>query len=108
MRVASRMSVVDHGDGRRGLKTSTGLDVVFQDDSLARPLCDLEPGVSKPVADLFEDPEALADDLVLLHRNGAIELRLWESPVALCPVLRDRELAARGEYTTPEHQRAAP
>jgi len=49
--------------------------------------------------------EDVADDLVLLHRNGAIELRIWESPVPLCPVLSARERAARSEYTSPQHLR---
>jgi SAM-dependent methyltransferase len=108
MRIASNMTLTrdDRNDKARGsLKTAAGYDVVFQSGELERKFIELTAGASRSIEGLFDCIEDVADDLVLLHRNGAIELRIWESPVPLCPVLSARERAARSEYTSPQHLR---
>jgi SAM-dependent methyltransferase len=112
MRITSNMIVGAESDDQRGtsggsFKTLAGYDVVFQNKQMKRCFLDLAPGTSRSVDGLFDDVKDVAEDLVLLHRNGAIELRLWESPVPLCPVLSARERAARGEFTSPHHLRIA-
>ncbi len=111
MRIASNMVAGPEGgtddDRRRSFKTAAGYDVVFRSEEMERPFLELARGASRPVEAMFERPEEVAEDLVLLHRSGAVELRSWESPLAVCPILRAREQAARGEFTSPQHLRIA-
>ncbi|HLK41597.1 MAG TPA: methyltransferase [Polyangiaceae bacterium] len=112
MRIVSRMVLGDVPSGsddaeRPLLKTSAGHEVRFDNEDMRRRFIALEPGVSYSVDEAFPQPEDVADDLVLLHRNGAIELRLWDSPLPPCPILSARERSARGEFTSPQHLRVA-
>jgi SAM-dependent methyltransferase len=107
MRIASNMVLTGDGSGeaRGKLKTGAGYDVVFQSEALERRFVELTTGASRAIEGLFDRVEDVADDLVLLHTNGAIELRAWESPLPVCPELSARERIARGEFTSPQHLR---
>jgi hypothetical protein len=112
MRIVSKMVAAPTGEDAGGdvpatFKTTAGYEVVVRDEAMVRALRELERGGSRPVSALFEPRKEVAEDLVLLHRNGAVELLLWESPVPLSAVLSERERAARGEYTSPQHTRVA-
>jgi hypothetical protein len=55
---------------------------------------------------IFPDVAAVADDLLLLHRHGLIDLRLPPFPDANTPPanrLNDREKCWGGYATTPYH-----
>jgi SAM-dependent methyltransferase len=106
MRIASNMVLEDAiKNDRHSLKTRAGQDVVFQSEHMERRFVELTGASSSPIEGAFDGPDVDTDDLVLLHRNGAIELRLWESPVPVCPVLSAFERATRGEVTSPAHLR---
>jgi SAM-dependent methyltransferase len=104
MRVASDM-VLHDADGEVSLKTRGGLDVNFDDADMKRRFIDITGRPSVPALDLVSPARQSVDDLAVLHRNGAVELRLWESSVPLCPVLSEREGRVRGEHTSPQHRR---
>lgn len=104
MRVASDM-VLHDTDGEVSLKTRGGLDVNFDDAAMKQRFIDITGRPSVPALDVVSPTEQSVDDLAVLHRNGAVELRLWESSVPLCPVLSERERSVRGEHTSPHHRR---
>jgi SAM-dependent methyltransferase len=104
VRVASDM-VPHEVNGETSLKTRGGLDVNFDDPVMKRRFMDITGKSSVPALDVVSAAPQSVDDLLVLHRNGAVELRLWESSVPLCPLLSERERAARGEYTSPVHRR---
>jgi hypothetical protein len=89
------------------LHTPEGLEVSFSDPHIERALRELTARAphAQPLTELFPQLDAVADDLVLLHRNGAIEL---VEPIALqelSPELQAIEESRRGEHTTPRHRR---
>jgi SAM-dependent methyltransferase len=104
MRVVSDM-VVHDADGEVSLKTRDGLDVNFDDAAMKQRFIDITGRPSVPALDIVSPTAQSVDDLAVLHRNGAVELRLWESSVPLCPVLSEREHKVRGEHTSPQHRR---
>ena len=107
VRVFSDM-VVHDVNGEPSLKTRGGLDVNFDDADMLRRFIDIVGRPSVPALDVVSPTQQSVDDLAVLHRNGAVELRLWESGVPLCPTLSERERRARGEHTSPEHRRVRP
>ena len=104
MRIASDM-VLHDADGEGSLKTRGGLDVNFDDPVMKRRFIDITGRPSVPALDVVSPTGQSVDDLAVLHRNGAIELRLWESSVPLCPMLSERERSIRGDHTSPQHRR---
>jgi SAM-dependent methyltransferase len=106
LRIASDM-VLHDVQGEVLLKTRGGLDVNFDDLVMKRRFIQINGGPSVPALDVVSATTQSLDDLAVLHRNGAVELRLWESSIPLCPVLSERERKARGEYTSPQHRRIA-
>jgi len=65
---------------------------------------------SAPISTILEPRQSIMEDLLLLHNNGLVELRLPEAPcqppdnTALNP-LNQQELQWGGYYTTANHQR---
>jgi SAM-dependent methyltransferase len=104
MRIASDM-VLHDADGEGALKTRGGLDVNFDDPVMKQRFIDITGRPSVPALDVVSPTGQSVDDLAVLHRNGAVELRLWESSVPLCPVLSERERSIRGDHTSPQHRR---
>ncbi len=100
MRVTSRMFATPEG-----LRTRSGHEITFDQPAAWQALVAQPFGPSRPVEAIFADLGAVADDLVLLHRNDALELQLWESSEPVCPRLSAHERASRGEWTTPQHLR---
>jgi SAM-dependent methyltransferase len=100
---------VERGGERPVLKTPRGLEVTSSNPTMEARLVELAKGApaAQPVSRLFGDLADAADDLALLHRAGAVELRAWESAVPACPILRARELGRRREFTSPHHLRVA-
>ncbi len=62
---------------------------------------------SAPVARLFSDPLTIREDLLLLQKNGLIELRLAEPEATLAPDPLHALEAPFGYRTTPWHTREA-
>jgi ubiquinone/menaquinone biosynthesis C-methylase UbiE len=82
---------------------SSGYEVEVKDEGVGRALRSLHAvwpqGIR--VAALFDDIERLRDDLLALHRNGLIELRLTESDNVSPERLNDLELRINGRaYVT--------
>ena len=89
----------------------TGYEVETRKTAMAVALSRLHPRWPRGlrVADLFNDVAAVMEDLLLLHRNGLLELRLAEpaDPVADSRPLARLEAQLGGYATTRYHTRIA-
>lgn len=110
LQVASCLQSVDSHQSH-WFEHPSGYQVEVQDAALAHALTHLAPRwpCSIPVAELMQDVERHVADLLLLHNNGLLELRLPDAPSApaLLPLnpLNQLELMWGGYCTTPHHQR---
>jgi SAM-dependent methyltransferase len=86
-------------------------EVEVRDAVLRDVLIRLQPEwpCSVPLDQLFAGHEVPADDLLLLHRLGLLELRIEEPDAGIDPgPLHALELRTRGELTSPHHRRMRP
>jgi SAM-dependent methyltransferase len=80
LRVASALTPAELGSGQACVRFThpSGYEVDALQESMARALESLHHlwPCSVPVCSLFEDVRGVRDDLLALHRNGLVELRL--------------------------------
>ncbi|MBC8071432.1 MAG: class I SAM-dependent methyltransferase [Deltaproteobacteria bacterium] len=88
-----------------------GQEVEVRDAVLRDVLVRVQPEwpLSLPLDQLFDGHEVPADDLLLLHRLGLLELRIDEPDASVEPgPLHALELRERGELTSAYHRRMLP
>ncbi len=87
-----------------------GYQVEAKDNAVAHALDQLRTHwpESLPLSEVFSNPNDFMEDILLLHHNGLIELRLPEAPTPSLQInlLNQQELAQNNYYTTANHQRA--
>jgi SAM-dependent methyltransferase len=97
------------GDGQspRRFKHPSGYEVEAREEPICQALEALELTWPRGLAlrEIFDDVRPWAEDLVLLHRHGMIELRMVEPPSPFAaPELRDCERRWGGYSTDPYHR----